>query len=129
MDALKYQAMLQRFLVPCGHLIGGVDWIFVQDNAPIHTERSTMQFLADADIRVLPWPALSPDLNPIENLWSILSQRVYFAGTQFNSIQDLKNSILKCWDEISIEIVRNLVNSMTKRCHAVIELKGLKTKY
>ena len=43
--------------------------MFQQDNARAHTARITRDFLQQHNIRLLPWPALSPDLNPIEYLW------------------------------------------------------------
>ena len=46
------------------------------DLAPCHTSKKVTKFFADNDIRVLEWPGNSPDLNPIENLWAIIKQRL-----------------------------------------------------
>ena len=45
-------------------------WQFQQDNAPCHTALSIKQYINEKGFNLMPWPARSPDLNPIENLWS-----------------------------------------------------------
>lgn len=84
-------------------------FILMQDNATPHVANSTLQFLEEEGVRVLDWPACSPDCNPIENIWGIMVKRLYIQGTAYNSIEDLKKAIEDCWNSISIEEVRNLV--------------------
>jgi hypothetical protein len=120
----KYQQLLQTSLLPVGRAIGGRNWIFQQDNAPCHASLSTREWFQSKRVRVLSWPALSPDLNPIENLWGILSHRVYRNGRQFQSIEDLKKAITEEWTLLSIDQLQNLVNSMPNRVFKVINGKG-----
>lgn len=103
--------------------------IFQQDNAPIHKSRETMAWFESKNIEVMRWPAYSPDLNPIENLWGILSRKVYENGRQFSSIQELRGEVNRCWQEIQPMTLQSLINSMPNRIFEVIKNHGGPTKY
>ncbi|CAF3248556.1 unnamed protein product [Rotaria socialis] len=129
MNAKGYREVLKKHLIDIGSCMGGSDWIFQQDNAPIHRAKVNLAWFKSKKINVLPWPSLSPDLNPIENLWGILARKVYSGGKQFRTKEQLKTTIIKSWEEISIEQLRALVKSMPERIFEVIKLNGAKTKY
>ena len=50
--------------------------VFMQDNAPCHTAKSFKTFLSEEDVTVMEWPAQSSYINPIENVWKLLNERV-----------------------------------------------------
>ena len=56
------------------HLQNG--YVLQQDNARPHVARATQEWLRDASVTVLKWPAYSPDLNPIEKEWQVMKHRV-----------------------------------------------------
>ncbi|CAF4736023.1 unnamed protein product [Rotaria magnacalcarata] len=98
-----------------------------QDNAPIHRAKVNLIWFKSQKINVLPWPSLSPVLNPIENLWGILARKGYARGKQFRSKEQLKTAILKSWEEIIIEQFRALVESMPERIFEVMKPNGAQT--
>jgi len=75
-----------------------------------------------------PWPGSSPDLNPIENLWVIMKQKV--ARTNPTSEQALIEAIKRVWvTDITPEYCENLAASMPARIKAVLDNKGYHSKY
>lgn len=129
MNSAGYREVLKNHLLDVGHIMGGSNWILQQDNAPVHRSKVNINWFQSQKIEVLPWPSLSPDLNPIENLWGILVRRVYSNGKQFHTKEQLKTAILKSWEEITPNELRSLVNSMPDRLFEVIKLNGAKTRY
>ena len=102
--------------------------VFMQDGAPCHRAKIVTQFLKPKKIRILDWPGNSPDLNPIENLWSILKDKV--SEKQPTSAKMLEQAIKEVWvRELSNEYCQSLVESMPRRLEAVIKAKGGPTKY
>ncbi len=73
------------------------------------------------------WPSNSPDINPIENLWSIIKRRI--EKRKPRNIKELETFIIEEWNKIDSQIIMNLVNSMDSRLKAVIEAKGERINY
>ena len=105
------------------------DFVFQQDNAAIHVSNSTKQWFAEHYIDIMAWPARSPDLNPIENLWGILVRDVYADCRQFENVRDLKIAIRNAWNRISNQTLANLVGSMQNRMTETLKMRGNITKY
>lgn len=96
---------------------------FMQDNARPHVAGESLRYLQNKGISVLGgWPARSPDLNPIENLWAILAQRVSHNGPK--DAQQLEKFILKCWAELDQNMIDKLVQSFDGRKQQVIRNRG-----
>ena len=93
---------------------------------PLHT-KATSTWFKDHGIPVLDWPANSPDLNPIENLWGIVKRKMQYARP--NNAEELKTTIRATWALITPEQCQKLIDSMPRRINAVIEAKGALTKY
>ncbi len=102
-------------------LYGDADFIFQQDLAPAHSAKATSTWFKDHGIPVLNWPANSPDLNPIENLWGIVKRKMQNARP--NNAEELKATIRATWALITPEQCHRLIDSMPRRIAAVFRQK------
>ena len=101
---------------------------FMQDSAPCRTAKSVKQWLNDCQVPYFSdWPGNSPDLNPIENLWSIVKQRLRDRDT--SSLPRLEAAIRDIWSTLSPELLQNLAESVPRRLEACLNHKGNTTKY
>ena len=80
-------------------------------------------------VQVIPCPANSPDLNPIENIWGILVRRIYAENKQYQSKEELKQAIQQAWEDLDQETIDNLILSMPNRIFQVINRNGGPTDY
>lgn len=102
--------------------------IFQHDGAPCHRAKLVSNWLNNNNFQVLQWPGNSPDLNPIENLWNIIKDKLQHHST--GSLPLLIEAIKKVWcTEISKELCETLVKSQQKRIMMVLKKKGEMTKY
>ncbi len=79
-------------------LFKDADLIFQQDLVPAHTAKSTKSWLNDHGVGVLDWPANSPDLNPIENLWGIVKRKM--RNRRPKNEDELKATVKETWASI-----------------------------
>ena len=125
--AAVYQEILEHFMLPSAdELYGDADFIFQQDLAPAHTAKSTKTWFNDRGITVLDWPANSPDLNLIENLWGIARRKM--RDMRPNNAGELKAAIEASWSSITPQQCHRLIASMPRRIDAAIHAKGAPTK-
>ncbi len=125
-----YIEMLENYLIPfINDLENKDDYTFQEDNAPIHTAKIAKKWKSDNNIKSLPWPAQSPDLNPIENLWDELERQVRNHKPLPKNPNDLWEILQEEWLKLDINKYKNLVDSMPRRIEAVIINKGNPTKY
>lgn len=128
-DSSKYLKTLQNTLLPFTAVNHGDDYIFQQDNAPIHTSRVTKEWFTSQNMSVFDWPSKSPNLNPIENLSGVFARKVYGGGKQYSDKVELQQCVLDEWQKIELGLLKSLVASMQNRCVEFLEKSGAKTKY
>jgi transposase len=102
-------------------------WRLLQDNDPKHKSSLVRTWLHNNGISMLDFPAYSPDLNPIENLWNNMARRV--DSRPASTIEELQDVIAEEWAATDVNFLRTLARSMPKRCQAVIDAQGDHTKY
>jgi transposase len=102
--------------------------LFMQDSAPCHVSKASMEWFRRHKIQTLEWPGNSPDLNPIENVWRKVKDLV--GKRMATSLPELETAIKSVWTtEITPEYCAACVNSMPSRVQAVLDAKGGPTKY
>lgn len=130
MNSERYIEVLENHLWPSVCKLFGVNrWVLQEDNATIHKSRLTEQFKRENNIPTLRWPAQSPDLNIIENVWLVLKRHVRRRSHLIGSIEDLKRELLTAWEKIPHLFIRRLFESLPRRIRTVLIQKGHITKY
>ena len=108
-NSQSYCALLKKFLIPwikCQNKTNLKELVFQQDNAPAHSSKQTKAWLNANNIKVMKWPPCSPDLNPIENFWSILKLKIYKNGRQFKNNDELWEEITKTANKIDCSEIK-----------------------
>jgi len=104
--------------------------VFQGDNAPVHGARLVKEYMEETDLYGMEWPAQSPDLNIIENVWHKIKH-----GVLKNHVQNVTSRKLfetvnhNIWTEIPIDYIQDLYKSIPKRPKQVLKAKGCITKY
>lgn len=130
-DSTKFMHFVEHSILPRVRPFLGDDFIWQQDLAPTHNSVYSRGKFAELAIELLPWPSRSPDLNIIENCWSMISQRVY-DGPQFSNTDDLWTAIDAAVTDLNVnhrDSLQKLYDSIPRRLLAVIKEKGGLTEY
>lgn len=102
-------------------------WVLQEDNDPKHTSRLAKQWKQNHHVDRMDWPSMSPDLNPIENVWSLLKLRM--AKRRIKTLFGLKAAVVKEWMTLSKEYAEKLAQSMESRVVSTILRNGDFTLY
>ena len=93
-----------------------------------HQSKLATEFLKKNYISVLEWPGNSPVLNPVENQWTIMKDKVTYK--QPSSAENLRQAIKDVWvTDITQEYYESQVFRIPRRIQAVTDSKGGHTKY
>ena len=98
--------------------------IWIDDGAAYHTSKKVLDFGREVGLLRIKWPAQSPDLNPIENLWRIIKIRFSARRHQIHSVEAMTEELVNEWDKLTARDFQKCIASMPKRCHMVIKAQG-----
>ncbi len=107
MNAERYLKVWEQHMLPSRR------HVFQQDNEKPHTAAITTAWLHSRRVRVMNWPACSPDLSPIENIWRIIKLK-----------NQLETYIRHEWDQIPTPKLQKLITSMSRRLQTVLKRRG-----
>lgn len=128
LDARRYQTILGLNLVSSAQqLWPSGQWWFQQDNWTVHTAGTSREWFDRHGVDLIEWPAWSPDLNPIEELWNDLKRRVYARHPK--SMEQLEQLITEEWAATDLAFIRRICRRMPHRLQAVIANNGHKIPY
>lgn len=131
MKSKDYVNMLSTFAVPIIKSKLNENFILQHDNCSVHKSKETDLYIKSQNINVLPWPACSPDLNIIENVWKMIEDTTY-DGHQPNNFAELHLRIIEAVELINKdkkEAIINLYASIKTRLCEVLKNQGGSTKY
>jgi transposase len=119
----KYRNLLRDQLVPAADELHGEGlWRFQQDNHKLHFTDECKELYETFALPLVRHPPCSPDLNPIETIWSIMKQRIDNECPQ--NEHELEACIFKVWNELTISTVKGTIYHVLKVAQEVKDMKG-----
>ncbi|RCN35444.1 hypothetical protein ANCCAN_18693 [Ancylostoma caninum] len=126
MDRHVYIDILENVMLPYARQSLQPGFIYQEDNDPKHRSKDVQAWFNHHQVTRLDWPSQSPDLNIIEQLWHELERRL--AGRKAKNVAEKFAQLEEEWKKIPQTTIDTLIDSMPRRCQAVIEAKGFPTK-
>jgi len=122
-DSEKYIDTLEKDILPVLTSKLGKTFILMQDGASSHKSEKTISYLQKKKIEILEdWPAQSPDINPIEDIWSWMARKINLR--RYKNMQELEDAIFDLWAQIPQSIIQTYISRLQKKYEYIIETEG-----
>ncbi|GFT52226.1 transposable element Tcb2 transposase [Trichonephila clavipes] len=102
----------------------GLQFLFMDHNAPCHRTVAAEQLLESEDIERMDWPARSPDFNPIEHVWDFLGRRLAARTLPPVTIRELRLALQDEWAVMNQQLIDTFILSMGSRCETCLAVRG-----
>ena len=126
LNQYKYIDILKQYVLLFREQYHSIPMNFIcqHDGRETHQAKSVACFLDGEDVEVLPWPAQSPDLNLIENVWAVIEHQLRQLYTYPTTVDALFIKLCKIRNSTPDTYFNNLIASMTSRCRAISKFSG-----
>ncbi|KAL7647816.1 UNVERIFIED_CONTAM: hypothetical protein RMT77_001425 [Armadillidium vulgare] len=118
-EILRYHLLIQFVIHECKY--------FMHDTAPCHAPKVEKIFLNQKEINVLEWPGNFQDLNPFENAWNLMKNKVQ--ERRSCNIREMEEELKNIWINMDNSYFVSLAKCTPKRLENVSKSKGHMTKY
>ena len=129
MDSENYVEIFSKNLASFYSELRTNERFFMQDGATCHySTYSRRKFFEKQGFQPIKWPPQSPDLNPIENLWSILKEGLWRRRSEIKNEKDTWKIAQELWSKIPEELVKKIYRSLSERCTKIVQAEGMRIK-
>ncbi|GBN78846.1 Transposable element Tcb1 transposase [Araneus ventricosus] len=126
MDKYQYEDILENTMRPYAHISIGRGFISRKDNDPKHRSKHIQNWFSRRHVTLLVSPRQFPDLNIIEGVWAELE--LSLVGRNARNADEKLYLLEEEWKKIPLSFIQTLLDSVPRRCQAVIDAKGFATK-
>lgn len=120
--------ILEEVVLPYAQEMGD-GFVLVDDNARPHRANIVNDFIAQHRFTRMEWPAMSPDMNPIEHIWDYIGKQLQRLENPAVTLEMLEVALIEQWERIPQQVIRNCILSMPTRCQELINARGGPTRY